>query len=70
MCTINLFYKTLDLKITIQLVINTGHHINKNISHKMHVIWNSLPKDLRSFNHLKVFKKHLKTYYFKIAFEV
>ena len=36
----------------------------------MCVIWNSLPIDLRSGNHLNAFKKNLKTYYFRSAFEV
>ena len=51
-------------------IINNGHHIEKTISHKMCVIWNSLPIDLRSCNHLNVFTKNLKTYYFGTAFEV
>ena len=51
-------------------IINTGHHIEKTISHKMRVIWNSLPLDLRSYNYTNVFKKNLKTYYFRTAFEV
>ena len=51
-------------------IINTRHHIEKTISHKMCVIWNSLPIDLRSCNNLNVFKKNLKTYYFRTGFEV
>ena len=52
------------------IIINTGHHIEKTISHKMCVIWNSLAIDLRSCNQLNVFKKNLKTYYFRIAFKM
>ena len=51
-------------------VINTGHHFEKTVFDKMCVIWNSLPIDSRSCNHLNVFKKNLKTYYFRTAFEV
>ena len=39
-------------------IINTGHHIKKTIFHKMCIIWNLLPIDLRSCNHLNVFKKN------------
>ena len=41
-------------------IINTGYEIEKTISHKMCLIWNSLPIDLRSCNYLNVFKKNLK----------
>ena len=51
-------------------IINTGYHIEKTIFHKMCVIWNSLLVDLRPCNHLNVFKKNLKTYYFRTAFKV
>ena len=64
-----LFRKNLRLEID-HKIINTGHHIEKTISHKMCVNWNSLPIDLGSCNHLNVFKKNLKTYYFRIAFEL
>ena len=42
-------------------IINTGHHIEKIISHNKCVIWNLLPIDLLSCNHLNVFRKKLKT---------
>ena len=38
-------------------IVNTGRHIEKTIFHKACIIWNSLPIDLRSCNHLNVFKK-------------
>ena len=34
----------------------------------MCLIWNSLPKSLRSCNQTNVFKKELKTYFFNEAF--
>ena len=49
-------------------IINTTHHISKTISHQMYLIWNSLPKSLRSCNQTNVFKKELKTYFFNEAF--
>ena len=49
-------------------IINTTHHISKTISHQMCLIWNSLPKSLRSCNQTNVFKKELKTYFFNEAF--
>ena len=49
-------------------IINIGHHIEKTISQKMCVIWNSLPIDLRSGNHLNAFKKNLKTCVNKLFF--
>ena len=67
------FYKPLRKNLRSEndhIIINTGHHIEKTFSHKMCVIWKLLPIDLRSCNHLNVFKKNLKTYYFRIAFEV
>ena len=51
-------------------IINTGHHIEKTISYKMCVIWNLLLIDLRSCNHLNLFLKNLKNYYFRTVFEV
>ena len=49
-------------------IISTRHHISKTSSHQMRLIWNSLPKFLRSCNQTNVFKKELKTYFFNEAF--
>ena len=46
-------------------IINTTHHISKTISHQMCLIWNFLPKSLRSCNQTNVFKKELKTYFLR-----
>ena len=31
-------------------------------------IWNTLPKDIRKLDNYYIFKKQLKTYYFKLAY--
>ena len=51
------------------LRIVTDQGCDKTISSKMCIAWNSLPLNLRACPSLIIFRKNLKTFYFKIAFE-
>ena len=41
---------------------------SNTISYKMIMLWNALPYTLRAMDSLAVFKKHLKTYFYNLAF--
>ena len=41
---------------------------SNTISYKMTMSWNGLPYTLRAMESLAVFKKHLKTYFYNVAF--
>ena len=67
----NLFYTYTPLRKNLRLgddcfIIVTEHQIEKTISHKMCITWNSLPLALRSCRQLHIFKKNLKTFYFQM----
>ena len=67
----NLFYSYKPFRKNLRIgddsfFITTTHHTEKTISHKMCQNWNLLPLNLRSCKNLDVFKKKLKTLYFKM----
>ena len=50
--------------------ISTNHNFDKSISYKLCTTWNLLPIELREISSIIDFKKKLKTYFFKLAFDV
>ena len=66
----NLFYTYIPLRENLRLgddcfIIVTEHHIEKTISHKMCITWNSLPLAVCSYRQLHIFKKNLTKFYFQ-----
>ena len=51
-----------------RFILNSRHHIQNSISHKMCISWNALPYVLRAKICLTKFKKDLETTYFKDVF--
>ena len=49
---------------------NLERYGRRSFSHAGPTLWNALPEDLRSTECMNIFKTQLKTYYFKIAFNV
>ena len=49
---------------------NLERYGRRSFSRAGPTLWNALPEDLRSTVCMNKFKTHLKTYYFKIAFNV
>ena len=51
-----------------ELLLELPTSNTKTIHHQMWVCWNSLPLHIRKANTLSLFKKELKTFYYKAAF--
>ena len=60
-----IFVYTLDAP-SIRTKVNLGDTAFQVAAPKL---WNSLPSELRLINNIDIFKRHLKTYLFKVVFD-